>query len=231
MSAFDIKKLVERGVYSPLGYPNLPVEVQVDPLDWHTVLTRYYTFVPLTTTRTMVFPNQTNREQLITMDSLLPDTVNYFYIGIVGITVRNQMPSPRFDEYLLGLQVARPVYDPLQWALSSTLSDLNTGEVHYEEDWSIQSIRFISGTAGILQYMVAYGHTDPAKLPLRHLTYLVELMKTIYYKRILAIRKTGSFSGSDFTINVDLLEEQLKAAEDSVLKYQENIGLTTVARG
>ena len=237
----NTQELAEYNVYSAIGSPNLPVETQITTGDWENTLNRYYTFLPITTTNNFSFnvgSPSFSREQEIAFTAILPrqpstinpDT-NFYYIGMVGYAIRNQLPSPRIDEYLLGFATARPIYDPLSWAYVNTLTDLNTGEFHYEEDFVKETVRIIAPTNGIVEIMWGLGHNDPKKIPRRHIEFISELLKLTYYSRLIAIRKTGKFSESDFTIDTSLLESEYSGAKEKVEKFKVNLGLMTLAKG
>lgn len=237
----NTRELAEFNVYSAIGFPNLPAEISITDGDWAAALNTYYTFLPVTTTSNFSFnvgSPSFNREQEIAFSAILPrlpSTVNpdtnYYYLGMIGYAIRNQLPSPRIDEYLLGFATARPIYDPLSWAYVNTLTDLNTGEFHYEEDFVKETVRIIAPTNGIVEIMWGLGHNDPTKIPRRHLEFASELLKLTFYSRLVAVRKTGKFSESDFVIDTSLLESEYSNAKDRVEKFKVNLGLMTLAKG
>lgn len=157
-------------------------------------------------------------------------TGKYFYIGVLGYSVRNQLGQSRFDDYLLGLNYAVPNFDPVRMNLNATLIDMNVGDLHYEEDQSNNTIRFVVGGSCFVAVTYGVGSSSIEDTPLRHLELVSWLIGLQYYERMLAIRKTGSFKGQDdFEISTDQLEKALEYAKtrsEEMLRAVEFIAAT-----
>lgn len=157
-------------------------------------------------------------------------TGKYFYVGVLGYAVRDQLGQSRFDDYLLGLNYAVPNFDPVRMNLNATLIDMNVGDIHYEEDQSNNVIRFVVGGSCFVAVTYGVGSSSIEDTPLRHLELVAWLIGLQYYERILAIRKTGSFKGQDdFEISTDQLERALEYAKtrsEEMLRAVEFIAAT-----
>lgn len=223
-----VNDLVLSEVYAPLGAPTLPQELSVQPQDIELALNRYYSYVPVKKTSTHSFT--TTREFGQQISELLPDE-NYFYVGVVTFSVRQQTVSPRLNEYLLGTTYVFPNADPLKQSFLNTQLNENIGDPYYEENFVDGVVNWVVGGSCTLSVTYGLGHIDIEKVPRRHIRLLSYLVGQTYYKRILSIRKSASFNAADFKLDVSLIEKALEDSKTEGDEYLNSIGLFPVTQG
>ena len=225
-------------VYAPLGAPVLPQELEIDPdMDIYPSLIEYYKYIPIKHIVNHYF--MTDREWFMQISSnrpdssieLCPEKSPYFYIGPVDYAVRHQLGQARFDEYLLGMNYTVPNYDPERTVLNATLVDINIGDVYYEEEFHLDRIKWIVGGACLLSIVMGWGHRNIEAIPPRNLELMSLIVGNTYYQRVLALRGTGNFEKSDFTISNEILESALKEVKEKKEKMIQSLSLIPVVSG
>lgn len=220
--------LISSAVYAPLGAPTLPTELNIQPTDIELALNKYYTYIPIKKTHTYQFSS--NREIAQSITELLPGP-DYFYVGVLAFASRLQTVSPRLNEYLLGTTYAFPNAEPLKQSYYNTVLNENLGDTYYEEDEPNDKINWVVGGTCTLSVTYGIGHNSIDSIPRRHVQLMSYLVGETYYNRLLAIRKTAEFSGSDFSINTALLEDALKRAQTEGQGILDSISYVPVTIG
>lgn len=234
MAAIVTQTLIHDNVLAPLGAPTLPQELDIQTADYQQALIKYYSYLPLKISVNYTFT--TDREVSQDIANLLTkitvsDPTSLFYVGVINFSVRLQTTSLRLNEYLLGTTYVFPNADPLKQALLNTQMGENIGDPYYEENFANNCVNWVVGGNCTLSVIYGLGSTDISITPLRHLELISDLVGCTYYKRLLAIRKTGQFSGADFTINTELLADTLKDAQTRASETLSSIGLVAVTIG
>lgn len=223
-----INDLVLGEVYAPLGAPTLPQELSVSATDIELALNRYYSYVPIK--KTAVYTFSANRETSQLIADLLADE-NHFYVGVVTFSARQQTVAPRLNEYLLGTTYVFPNADPLKQSFLNTQLSENMGDPYFEEDFVNGVVKWVVGGTCTLAVTYGLGHLNLEKIPRRHIKLLAYLVGQVYYKRILAIRKSASFNAADFKLDVSLIEKSLDDANKEGEEYLNSVGLFPVTAG
>lgn len=225
----SVKDTIISRTLSVLGSPILPQEAAIsDTDDFIPALYRYYSYIPIQTTRAYTFG--TERELTVTEASVLPDS-NHFCVGVIGFAPRNQLGQTRFDEYLLGLQYGTPIFNPEQQVLSATILDQNVGDIYFEQDPVAQTYTFVVGGACVLGVIFGLGHYDPEIIPYRHIDLLSALLGETYYARLYAARISGQFDTADFKLSADFLANRMAYNNDRIKDMITAMGLTPMLRG
>lgn len=230
-----ITTLTDGMVGAPLGAPILPVELSVTDVDRQLALLKYYSFVPIKSTKEYSFT--TSREVTQQILDLLPvdnngnPDQNYFYVGVMSFATRLFTTAPRMNEYLLGTPYMFPNEEPETQAYINTLWDYNIGDVYYEEKPDLGLINWVVGGSLVLAAVYGIGCMDIEKTPYRHVELIGHLIGVNYYKRLLAIRKTGKFNNADFTLDTSVLENALKEAIDRSTEILESISMIPITSG
>lgn len=226
--AINRKSLLENWVLSPLGGSTLSPEEEISDADITQALLTYYRYVPIKVPMTFSIRGQA-REVIVPHADVIgqipkkgpDDKSEYFYIGPMFNEFRTQMNFNTFDGYLLGPQnVSFPDYDPMALQVAAALVDYAQGDIYFEDDWNREECRFVLGGVNVLNVIFAVGQIDLDRVPIHHLELVSILASIPYYERLLAIRKTGTFKNTDFTISTEQLEATLernrKAREDKL---------------
>lgn len=222
-------ELVEGIVYSPLGGTILPQEQSIQKVDYDRALLRYYTYNPIKITRT--YEVGVDREVSQEHNALLP-SADYFYVGLLHVEPRTQLGLTRFDEVLLGAAaLPSPRYTPEHQLLASTMVDLSVGDVYQEENNVEGVTRFVLGGSCILAAIWGIGHSDLNKVPHRNLEYVAQLVGVQYYERLLAVRKTGAFKDSDFSLDTSVLQASYEYFKEKSEEMTMALNLTAVTKG
>jgi hypothetical protein len=239
-----IRNLARDLVLAPLGYPTLPQELQPSATDFDNALITYYKHLPLKVTRQETFRSE--RETAVSMDRILPDYATtlgaetpspsrYWYVGVLAFAPRLQVGSNRLNEYLLAdgpnSAYVFPNAEPLKQGLLDTMYDYHIGDPYYEEDFVNRVVRWVVGGSSLLSVVYGVGHSDPDRLPYRHLELYKHLVGATYYERLLAVRKTGKFTNADFTIDTAQLESTLEEAKKRSDELIGSMGLVPVTSG
>lgn len=217
-----IKDSIRNLVLSPLGSPVLPREVDIQETDYLPALIRYYTAIPLRVERMYnMFSSVRTLEQKV--NELLPNPDKNFFIGVLNYGIKNQVGQPGFDQMLLGLQYQIPMYDPIRKLALDTYTEVNTGDVQYQEHLEADEpyIKWITGAFSMLAVEYGYGQTDIDKVNIRHTEILANLVSITYYERLISIRRSGSFKAADFSVSTDFIEKKLeenKARAEKMLR-------------
>lgn len=229
----DASDLVRELVLAPLGAPTLPVELDISAADRMAALYKYYSYVPYKVTKQ--YSVQGSYQFAQPMAGLLPtppdEGEQFFYVGVFDFGFRHQIGQSRFNEYLIGNNYLSSQQSVEKQALLNTLLDQYTGDPYYEEDFIAGEVRWVTGARGSFAVTYGLGYTGLDKVPVRHLDLVARLVGCTYYERLLAIRKTGSFTGADFTLDTALLESQLAAAREKSAEALESIGLIPITSG
>lgn len=213
---------------APLGAPLLPTELAISPLDFEAALAKYYSYVPYKINKEYNIAGAYNFTQPIA--DLLPSQ-DFYYVGVISFALRSQINQSRLDEFLLGNNLVAPNIPVDQQAYFNTMVDLQTGDPYYEEDFVLEQIRWVVGARGTFAVIYGLGHNDIDKVPRRHFELMAALVGCIYYERLLAIRKTGTFQGADFTLDTSILASALERAQTRSTEILESIGLVPVTIG
>ena len=224
----SILSLVHARVYNALGAPELPVEMQVSEEDIEAALVKYYSFVPIKEIRTYGLNGQIFAQSQ-PIDELLPSE-DYFYVGVFSFAVRNQLSANNFNEYLLGLPMMG-TWSPEEKLRLDTKVDMMTGDPYYRENFVEGKIEWVVGSMGQLSVVYGLGHTNVELIPRRHVELMAYLTSEVYYERMLAIRKMGSFGGADFTLDVAQLQAALDYAKSRGTEILESIALVPATLG
>lgn len=239
--AIDVQALIENNIYSPLGAPVLPQECQISDLDILNGMLEYYKWIPIKSSTSLTVTTL-DREYPFQWPVLYPDfdpTVgvegyagNYFYVGLMNYNTRNQVGPGQLNDYLLGFYFNNPWNgDPVKELVNNTVIDLNAGDVYYEEDSVNQVTRIVCGQACFLSLTFGIGQTDVSKIPIRHIEFVSQLVAIPYLKRLLAIRKAGSFASADFTLDSSHIEATLKEFTERGDKNKQDLGTISVLTG
>jgi hypothetical protein len=229
--------MVTSRLLAALGAPILPQELAPSVTDdFAPALVKYYSYLPHKVGR--MYPITNTREMEVVHASVFPDYVvgqpytgDYFYVGVIHHAIRHQIGQNAFNQNLLGIEYGQPTPDPLQNLEFATALDISTGDTYYEEDFVNDKTKFVLGGSGTFSVIFALGHSNPEKVPARHVELLSWLVGAVYYERLLAIRKTGAFSSADFALNTAQLESALKEAKDKSASYLESAGLLAATLG
>lgn len=223
--------LLKHEIKAPLGGGDLPQEVDVHDSDIALALLDYFKYSPIKVTKS--YPMWGQREIEIDIASLYPDTTSgYFYTGVMHFEHRSQLGLTRFDEMLLGFQnVPLTRVTPERQLMDNTVLDMATGDTYYEEDLPANKVRFVVGGSCILSVIFGLGIYDLEKVPLRHLKLVSAITGIKYYERILALRKTGKFTNTDFQLDTSLLESKLKEYQDLVKEQIQWINMGALTKG
>ena len=222
------KEVITGLALAPLGAPLLPTELEISSLDFEAALAKYYSYVPYKLNKEYNISGLYNVTQKMT--DLLP-SADYYYVGVVSFAIRSQINQSRLDEFLLGHNFVSPNIPVDKQAYFNTMIDLQTGDPYYEEDFVNEEVRWVVGARGTFAVVYGLGHNDPDKVPRRHFELMAALVGCVYYKRLLAIRKTGTFSGADFTLDASILQSALEEAQTRSTEILESIGLVPVTLG
>ena len=229
MPLSSVTALVRERVVAALGAPVLPLELEISAFDYEAALTKYYTFVPIKVTRTAAITTGSYQYAQPIAD-LFPSS-EHFYVGVLSFAMRGQVNQNRMDEYLIGNNYFANSFPVDKQTLLNTQMDLQTGDPYYEEDFVNEQVRWVCGSVGQLSVIYGLGHGDINRAPRRHVELLSYLVGEVYYERLIAIRKTGQFSGADFTLNVDLLEQARVNAQNRATEILESISLIPATLG
>lgn len=216
-------------VKAPLGVPTLPVELDVSESDVNAALVKYYSYVPIKKIVEHSFGPE--RELTQPINTLLPNTDDYFYVGVFGFATRMQVGQTRLNEYLLGTTYMWPNGEPEKQMMYNTLLDWTTGDPYYEEDFVNNQIKWVVGGSCRLSVTYGLGHHDATKLPHRHVDLFAGLIGLRYYERLIAIRETGDFGASDFKLSTVLLNKTLDETKVRVEEQLNSIGIFPATLG
>lgn len=229
--------LILAQVVAPLGAPLLPQELAPDPvMDVQLGLIEYFRYLPIRVGTSYVITNAWDRVIPYTdiFAAASPDPAvqaQLFYVGVVHHAMRSQIGQNAFNQNLLGLNVGVPIADPMQNLQMATMLDISTGDTYYEEDDILQQVRFTFGGSGNFSVVWGVGSTNPEHILTRHIQLAAMLVGDVYYRRLLAIRKTGSFTNTDFKIDVGQLEATIADNRKRADEYLENAGYTALTVG
>jgi hypothetical protein len=237
MAVIKIKVLIQESVMACLGKPLLPVEMDIQDIDYSQALIKYYAYLPLRAVKNYQFTADREVSQSISeLISGIPvskpeDTEDLFYVGVANFSVRLQTSSIRLNEYLLGTDYVFPNAEPMKQSLLNTQMGENVGDPYYEEDFLNNKVNWVVGGNCTLSVSYGFGSLNIGIIPMRHLELMSALVGCSYYKRLLAIRNTGVFPGADFSINTTLLESALKEAQSKVDEILGSIGIVPATIG